>query len=48
MQMKSPEFMEWIIIDERGWTVKKNAPDWVAGAIDKFWEDAQMVEPITE
>ena len=46
MQVESPDFMEWIIANEKGWTIKDDAPDWVQGALDKFNKDILMVKPI--
>ena len=36
------EYMEWIIVDWNGWTLKKDAPENVKKAYEKFLKDTDM------
>jgi hypothetical protein len=40
----TPDFMEWVIVDEKGWHLKENAPKDVKKKFDDFMKEIKGEE----
>ena len=42
----TPDFMNWIIVDENGWHLKKDAPDHIKKQYEKWEKEILMYKEV--
>ncbi len=43
----TPDFMDWIIVDENGWHLREDAPDYIKKRYEKWEKEILMYKEVS-
>jgi len=44
----TPDFMNWIIVDENGWRLREDAPDYIKKQYEEWKKEFQMYKEVPD